>query len=264
MPSSGSHKDIPSRDYQSDSLLYLVSLNKNCRGNTAVFTLSDTHLTMRNKLIEWLLLPATRLRASPQAVQFGICLIDEYISSNSPSQLQYQLIGIICLVMGMKLHDSVRISLSVIIAMGEWVFSKSDFISLEFSILSHFKWDIARPVAAEFIRRLLYITKIEYDFSGIIHRSDRYSMVCYQYFEFCRYSPLEIAVVSVICVLEQTKQISFRNKWMKMVEDLTGVDLKVLDQLKNELVMKLISLNKGPTATLSSLLANPISGIYLK
>ncbi len=86
------------------------------------------------------------------------------------------------------------------------------------------------------------VTGITTNFKKLFERSDAFVLSCYLDSKLIKFSPNEIAVVSVVCALEQFNQTGFRNQWVNFVCARLRLDALALDRCKIMLVEKLILL----------------------
>lgn len=59
-------------------------------------------------------------------------------------------------------------------------------------------------------------------------------------YELAGFKGIEIAIVSIICALEQFNQIGFRNQWIQLIENKIGIDIERIDALKRTLIRVLL------------------------
>mmetsp|Transcript_17208 Transcript_17208/g.17129 ORF Transcript_17208/g.17129 Transcript_17208/m.17129 type:complete len:116 (+) Transcript_17208:294-641(+) len=115
-------------------------------------------------------------------------------------------------MVALKFHESVMYTLEHAVLHTGNMYRKEDIQTTELFALQKLGWTLSFPTAAELSRQLLYVTGVEYDFSKILDRSDAFAMICYTDYYLSQFSALVIAIVSVICSLEQHGQNGFRNQ----------------------------------------------------
>jgi hypothetical protein len=126
--------------------------------------------------------------------------------------------------------------------MSEGKFADVHIQVTELFVLQTLEWQISLPTASEILRVLLLVTGITMNLQKLFERSDAFVLSCYLDSKIIKFSPCEIAVVSVVCALEQFNQAGFRNQWVNYVCLRLKLDVLALDRCKNLLFERLILL----------------------
>ena len=237
-----SRKEILTLEYSADVLTHMLELERSLPP-IGDYIRTDPKIEieawMRDKLVNWIVSLSEELGVSVETIQLSITLINQFLSSVNTKRSVLQLVGIVCFMIALKYHESICYPLEQAIQHCGRVYNKEDLQKTEIFILQRLEWCIKVPTSAELSRQLLYISGVPYDFTKIIERGNSFAMTCYCDYFLSQFSPLVIAVVSVICALEQYGQKAFRDQWLSLLKNKIGLDIPVLDQCKRALVHKL-------------------------
>ena len=108
----------------------------------------DITPAMRDKLIEWVRELAEEQKASKQTIQMAISLIDKFTATEGIRRPHFQLVGLVCLMISLKYHDSVFFSLTRAIHATRHRYSIEEIILVEIHVLSNFEWHLKLPTAS--------------------------------------------------------------------------------------------------------------------
>lgn len=201
------------QDYKQESLRRLIELDALLDSTGASASLNPQITpTERDYLIECVVSLADNFKLSLESLQLSISLIDKLLHSYPVQKGSLPLLGTVCLLLGAKTHEHNPISLSTVLRVTNNAYKLEDVIAIELVVLEQVSWTLCIPTAAELSRQLVYITGVAYDFSNVLCRSDSFALICYQDYGLSHYSPLVVAIVSVVCALEQFRQFSFRSQ----------------------------------------------------
>lgn len=227
-------------DWNSEVLTYLLETEQHLpRMGDFLRDNQEIEVWMHDKLVNWIVTHAEELGAGAETIQLAITLINRFLSLVKTKKAVLQLVGLVCLMIALKFHESVMYTLDHAMLHSGNIYKKDDIQTTELFALQKLGWCLSYPTAAELSRQLLYITGVEYDFAKILDRSDAFAMICYTDYYLSQFSALVIAIVSVVCSLEQHNQHGFRNQWLKFLNSKIGMDPPELDQCKRTLVHKL-------------------------
>jgi hypothetical protein len=85
----------------------------------------------------------------------------------------------------------------------------------------------------------------------VFERADGFAAVCYLNHRFSKFTSLEVALVAVVCALEQLNMLLFRNQWLGAVENAVQLDVVRLTECKRMMVEHLF--NTTPEADRSKI-----------
>jgi hypothetical protein len=237
-----SRKEILTLEYITDVLTHMLDLERTLPP-IGDYIRTDPKIEieawMRDKLVNWVVSLGEELGVSVETLQLSVTLINQFLSSVHTKRSVLQLVGIVCFMIALKYHESICFPLEQAIKHCGRVYNKEDLQNTEIFLLQKLEWCLKIPTATELARQLLYISGVNYDFTKIIERGNSFAMSCYCDYFLSQFSPLVIAVVSVICALEQYGQKGFRDQWLRLLKNKIGLDIPVLDQCKRALVHKL-------------------------
>jgi hypothetical protein len=229
-------------DYSSEVLSYFLDLERALpsigdyiRSNPDI----EIESWMRDKLVNWIVSIGEEIGVSIETAQLAITLVNQFLAAVHTKKAVLQLVGIVCLMIALKYHDSISYTIDHAIEHCGGIYKKDDIQATEIFLLQKLDWCLKIPTATELSKQLLYISGVNYDFGKILERSNSFAMLCYCDYSLNQFSPLAISVVSVVCALEQYNQKNFRDQWLKLLNAKIGLDVPVLDQCKRALVHKL-------------------------
>lgn len=237
-----SRKEILTLEYSADVLTHMLELERTLP-TIGDYIRTDPKIEieawMRDKLVNWVVGLGEDLSVSVETVQLSVTLINQFLSTVHTKRAVLQLVGIVCFMIALKYHESICYPLEQAIIHCGRVYNKEDLQNTEIFLLQKLEWCLKIPTAAELAKQLLYISGVNYDFSKIIERGNSFAMTCYCDYFLSQFSPLVIAVVSIVCALEQYGQKGFRDQWLKLLKNKVGLDMPVLNECKRALVYKL-------------------------
>lgn len=229
-------------DYSSEVLTYMLEMERSLP-QTGDYIRSNPNVEieswMRDKLVNWVINLGEEIRIRIETAQLAITLIDHFLATVHTKRAVLQLVGIVCLMVALKYHESIGYTLDHAMNHCGNIYKRDDIQATEIFLLQKLDWCLKIPTAAELSRQLLYVTGVSYDFTKILERSNSFAMSCYGDYSLNQFSPFVISVVSVVCALEQYNQKSFRDQWLKLLNTKISLDAPVLDQCKRALVYKL-------------------------
>ncbi|OMJ93153.1 hypothetical protein SteCoe_3973 [Stentor coeruleus] len=237
-----SKKELLTLDYNSDVLSYMLEIERSLPAIGDYIHLNpdiEIESWMRDKLVNWVVSVGEDIGISIETAQLAITLINQFLATVHTKKAVLQLVGIVCLMIALKYHESIGFTLDHAIEHCGNVYSREDIQATEIFLLQKLDWCLKIPTAAELSKQLLYITGVSYDFTKILERSNSFAMLCYCDYSLNQFSPLAISIVSIVCALEQYNQKNFRDQWLKLINTKIGLDAPVLDQCKRALVHKL-------------------------
>ena len=209
-PKSGCEYEAPS----SSSLLTLsqaMQLSLRLRQKLETSTSSDamymskvqTDITskMRYILINWLVELWIRFDCSSKSLFLCVNFLDRYLEQNNVPRSRLQLIGASCAFLAQKLSEEYSTNAIVFAMCGDGVFTASDLIDMEMSILSCLRFELACPTICGCIES--FTAELEFNFARLtrhpkLHRLVNYLMhVALINYEMLRHPPSRIAAASI-------------------------------------------------------------------
>ena len=202
----------------------------------------SSQVPVREKILNFLYNLSESHNFPTSTFELSVELFNFFLSKTPLNPPNLELVGITCLFIAVKycgethwdIRQAQRISLNK--------FTEFHIEITEIFILQTVNWQIAIPTASEILRVLLLATGVSCNFQKVFERADAFVVTCYLDGKSWRYCAAEIAVVGVVCALEQFNQISFRNQWVNFICGRLKLDANRLDSCKMVLVEKLIFL----------------------
>ncbi|CAG9315452.1 unnamed protein product [Blepharisma stoltei] len=196
---------------------------------------------MRDKLVQWMFKLSHDLNLRVETIQFAITLMDLFLSKVKTAKSVMQLLGIVTIMISIKFNESKQLTLQDALTHAGSRHRISEIQLTEVFILHKLEWKLNITTASELARRLLILTGLDNDFCRIYDRLDAFACVCYGNYELSQYRPLEIAISSTICALEQYNQLNFRNQWIQLLFTQISLDIERIDACKRALLRVLHS-----------------------
>jgi hypothetical protein len=221
---------------------YIPEIFRYFSSRTAPVIGSSSTRGIYDNVFKWLYSISESNQISANTFQLSIELFKIFMQSNSFSPPNLRLLGITCLFISSKYHGEGNWTLQQVRSFSGENFSAVHIQITEIYVLQTLNWKVALPTASEVLRVLLMATGITINFNRLFERSDAFVLSCYLDSKLIKFSTNEIAVVSVVCALEQFNQTDFRNQWVNYVFPRLRLDALALDRCKDMLVEKLISL----------------------
>lgn len=209
---------------------------------TTGLTLPPSQVINREKILTLLYSICESNNLSPSSFQLSVQLFNTFLSNTPINPPNLELVGLTSLFISNKYYGEAHWDLVQMERISSNKFSSFHIQITEIFILQSINWQVANPTASEILRVLLLVTGVNSNFQKVFERSDAFVVTCYLDAKFCRYCAAEIAVVAVVCALEQFNQIAFRNQWVGFVCTRLRLDGSRLDGCKMMLVEKLILL----------------------
>lgn len=191
---------------------------------------------MRDKLMQFIIQICKEIGTTIETSQLAVSIIDHFLSKTRPRKAVLQLMGVVGLMYALKYNDKIVYTLEDAFLHCGKIFKKEDILLAEDIAAEKLGCKFEAPTAAGLARRLVYATNTEMDFSSVLERADFFAMRCYTDYTLSQFSCVAKAVVSVLCALEESNQISFRNLWINFLYTTFNLDFIEIENCKRCLI----------------------------
>ena len=191
---------------------------------------------MRDELMQFILRICREIGGGAETCQQAITVIDHFLSKSKPRKAVLQLIGVAGLLASLRFDETIVYTIEDAFLDCGKTFKKEDIGLAQKYAIQKLGWLFQTPTASELARQLLIAPKIEVDISSILERADLYAIECYTHYSLSQFSTVAKAVVSVLCALEESGQISNRNKWINFLYTTYDLDFIEIEICKRSLI----------------------------
>lgn len=202
--------------------------------------LPASQVSSRGKTLSLLYSISESHNLSTYTFQLSVEIFNIFLSKNTLSPPDLELVGLACLLISNKYNGDSHLDLRQIERLSSNKFTVFHIQIIEIYILQTLNWQVSIPTASEILRVLLLVTGVNTNFQKVFERSDAFVLHFYLDAKFTKFCAVELAVVAVVCALEQFNQTAFRNQWVGFVCSRHALDVNRLDCCKTLLVEKLI------------------------
>lgn len=229
-----------SPEYHTAILAYLLELDRTIP-HPVDYLSSQTELQpwMREKLVKWVVEVCGEMKASAHTVQLTLTILAIFLSKVKTPKSVLQLVGVSCILITAKFEEGINYTLEHAYCHSAKLYQKRDIITTELYCLEKIEWRLHYPTASQFLRCLIYVTGVDYDFSKIITKADAHCLVCYIDYRLSLFSPIAIGIVCGVVALEQFKQVNFRNQWLQFLYLKVPLKVEELEECRATLLRKL-------------------------
>ncbi len=115
-------------------------------------------LPWRPILIQWMFSVVDIFHLAPQIVPTALyyvdqCMKDHHLGSPAQATMRYQLLGLTCLELAIKVHDTKVFPLEDLVRMGQSGFSPAQVVAMEAQLLKHLGWNLHPPTPHCFVHQ---------------------------------------------------------------------------------------------------------------
>lgn len=194
---------------------------------------------MRDKLMQFILQICREIGGGLETCQQAITVIDHFLSKSKPRKAVLQLIGVAGLMASLRFDETIVYTLEDAFLHCGKIFKKEDIRLAEIYAIEKLGWLFQVPTASELARQLLIAARLEVDISSIMERADFFAIECYTNYSLSQFSTVAKAVVSVLCALEESGQVFYRNKWINFLYTTFDLDFIEIETCKRSLIYHL-------------------------
>lgn len=226
-------------DSNLEPLSYLLQMEKATPRLGDYLNSSPVEGWMRDKLMQFILEICKEIGGGVETCQQAFTVIDHFLSKSRPRKAVLQLIGVAGLMASLRFDETIVYTLDDAFLHCGKIFKKEDIRLAEIYAIEKLGWLFQAPTASELAKQLLIAAKIEVDTSKIMERADFYATECYTHYNLSQFSTVAKAVVSVLCALEESGQISDRNKLINFLYTTFDLDFIEIETCKRSLIYHL-------------------------
>jgi hypothetical protein len=223
-------------DSNLDALSYLLQMEKATPRLGDYLNSGPVEGWMRDKLMQFILQICKEIGGGVETCQQAITVIDHFLSKSKPRKAVLQLIGVAGLMASLRFNETIVYTLEDAFLHCGKTFKKEDIRLAEIYAIEKLGWLFQAPTASELAKQLLIAAKIEVDTSSILERADFYAIECYTNYSLCQFSTVAKTVVSILCALEESGQISYRNKLINFLYTTFDLDFIEIEICKRSLI----------------------------
>lgn len=115
----------------------------------------DISPTMRGILIDWLVEVAEEYKVMPDTLYLTVAYIDRFLSSNTVSRQQLQLLGVSCMLIASKYEEICAPQVEEFCYITDNTYRCEEVLEMERNILRELKFELTTPTTKTFLRRFI-------------------------------------------------------------------------------------------------------------
>lgn len=162
---------------------------------------------MREVLIDWLFEICEVMKLSIDVMFLAVNLLDRYSAKEIIHRTKYQLIGITCMLIAVKISEDYDYNISIenLSSYTDYAYTPSEIIDMELEIVKSLDYEILVPLSIEFI----HVYGGEFGASSeIINEAIFLAAITLQKYSFLKYLPFTIGLASILIAVNQLKKDS--------------------------------------------------------
>ena len=171
---------------------------------------SDITYRMRAILFDWMSEVVTKFLFSSDTLLLSFNLIDRYLHKNinHVRRSNLQLVGIVGLSIAAKFNESFHATPEDYIYITENSFSKTNFLEMEFAMLSAVEYNLNYPSPMAFLRRYAFLSRIPFD-SPVFHHAHMCLLLALMDHKLSSYTPSMLAAGSFYLAMKYSNNNIF-------------------------------------------------------
>lgn len=115
----------------------------------------DISPAMRGILIDWLVEVAEEYKVMPDTLYLTVTYIDRFLSCNTVSRQQLQLLGVSCMLIASKYEEICAPQVEEFCYITDNTYRREEVLEMERSILRELKFELTTPTTKTFLRRFI-------------------------------------------------------------------------------------------------------------
>lgn len=115
----------------------------------------DISPAMRGILIDWLVEVAEEYKVMPDTLYLTVAYIDRFLSCNTVSRQQLQLLGVSCMLIASKYEEICAPQVEEFCYITDNTYRREEVLEMERNILKELKFELTTPTTKTFLRRFI-------------------------------------------------------------------------------------------------------------
>ncbi|KAG8181276.1 hypothetical protein JTE90_022214 [Oedothorax gibbosus] len=153
---------------------------------------------MRRTLAKWMMEVCEEQGAEEILFPLAVSYVDRFLSVVRIRKTQLQLLGAVCLLIASKLRQCRSLTVDSLIYYTDYSVTTKDITTWELLVLSSLKWDVATPIASDFVDPLLSRMNLNGEEESLVKKhAHTFIALCATEYKFTSYSASLLATACI-------------------------------------------------------------------